>query len=79
MNNIAYKPTIIKKYHNGYQEISLLPYHNSERKLFIFDSITDESANAFVMKLMYLVKESDEPIYIYINSPGGEVAAGLMM
>lgn len=52
----------------------------SERKLFIEGEITSNSACEFVKNIMLLVKESnDKPIDIYINTPGGEVYAGLLI
>ena len=71
--------TIIKS-SNG---ISLAPIESrllSDRKLFIEGEITAASACEFVRAIMLLVKEdADKPIDIYINSPGGEVNAGLLI
>lgn len=71
--------TIIKS-SNG---ISLAPIESrllSDRKIFIEGEITAASACEFVRSIMLLVKEdADKPIDIYINSPGGEVNAGLMI
>lgn len=52
----------------------------SDRKLFIEGEITATTACEFVRAVMLLVKEDPEkPIDIYINSPGGEVNAGLLI
>ena len=52
----------------------------SERKLFLEGEITAESACEFVRAIMMLSGEdSRKPIDVYINSPGGEVNAGLMI
>lgn len=71
--------TVIKS-SNG---ISLAPIESrllSDRKLFIEGEITAASACEFVRAIMLLVKEdADKPIDIYINSPGGEVNAGLLI
>lgn len=71
--------TIIKS-SNG---ISLAPIESrllSDRKLFIEGEITAASACEFVRAIMLLAKEdTDKPIDIYINSPGGEVNAGLLI
>lgn len=51
-----------------------------ERKLFIEGEITAAAACDFVRAVMLLVKEdAGKPIDIFINSPGGEVNAGLLM
>lgn len=72
-------PSVLENTHGGVREVSLSAKHFMSRKLFIYGSITAESANAFVMQLMYLVGKSDAPIDIYINSGGGEINAGLLM
>lgn len=72
-------PGILENTHNGVREISLSAKHFTNRRLFIYGTITPESANAFVMELMYLAEIGDEPINIYINSGGGEINSGLLM
>ena len=71
--------TIVKSSHG----ITLVPVSSkllAERKIFIEGEITSESACEVVRSIMLLVKEdSNKPIDIYINSPGGEVNAGLMI
>lgn len=48
--------------------------------IFIEDEITSESADAIKKQIMYLVcKSADKPIYIHINSPGGNINAGLVL
>lgn len=48
--------------------------------IFIEDEITSESADAIKKQIMYLVcKSADKPIYIHINSPGGDINAGLVL
>ncbi|MBE5924770.1 MAG: ATP-dependent Clp protease proteolytic subunit [Lachnospiraceae bacterium] len=74
-----YMPNVLENTHNGFVEVTLASKHFMNRKLFVYGSITPESANAFVAELMYLTDISDEPIDIYINSGGGEVNSGLLM
>lgn len=48
--------------------------------IFIENEITSESADAIKKQIMYLVCESaDKSIYIHINSPGGDINAGLVL
>tara|TARA_Y100001968_G_scaffold326059_1_gene368417 strand:+ start:349 stop:951 length:603 start_codon:yes stop_codon:yes gene_type:complete len=50
----------------------------AERILFLGQEINDGIANSLVAQMLYLDSEdSGKPIYIYINSPGGSVTAGL--
>ena len=49
-----------------------------ERILFLGSEVNDAVANALVAQMLYLDSEdSSKPIYLYINSPGGSVTAGL--
>lgn len=50
----------------------------AERKILLFNEIDDELSEEIVAQLLYL--DSAQPgkeIYMYINSPGGSVSAGL--
>lgn len=50
------------------------------RKIFLEGEITSSSACDFIRELMFLLHEDRKmAIDIYINSPGGEVDAGLMI
>lgn len=49
-----------------------------ERIIFLGSEIDDELANQVIGVMLYLDSEdSDKPIYLYINSPGGSVISGL--
>ena len=49
-----------------------------ERILFLGSEVNDAIANSLVAQMLYLDSEdSSKPIYLYINSPGGSVTAGL--
>ena len=72
--------TTIVKSSNG---IALVPEEArllAQRKLFIEGEITSETACAFVRQVMILLQEdAEKPIDVFINSPGGEVNAGLVI
>ena len=49
-----------------------------DRIIFLTGEINDQMANTIVAQLIYLEgKNPDKDIYMYINSPGGSVTAGL--
>jgi len=49
-----------------------------ERILFLGQEVSDGVANSLVAQMLYLDSEdSTKPIYLYINSQGGSVTAGL--
>jgi ATP-dependent Clp protease protease subunit len=49
-----------------------------ERILFLGQEVNDAVANSLVAQMLYLDSDDNsKPIYLYINSPGGSVTAGL--
>jgi len=49
-----------------------------ERILFLGQEVNDAVANALVAQMLYLDSDDNsKPIYLYINTPGGSVTAGL--
>lgn len=71
MNN-----TYLEETSSGTQTLSLDSKLFSERKLFLEGEITPQTVSDFTRAMLYLT-QSDEPINIYINSPGGNVNSGL--
>lgn len=71
-------PMVIEK--SGRQERAYDIYSLllKNRIVFVGTQITDQSANLIVAQLLYLSNEDSEaPIQMYINSPGGVIYAGL--
>lgn len=77
--NGLWAPSIEVESAHGTREVSLSTRHLMNRKIFLHGSINAEMANDFLSQFLYLESESQEPITIYINSPGGEINAGLMI
>ncbi|MGB3532493.1 MAG: ATP-dependent Clp protease proteolytic subunit [Microcoleaceae cyanobacterium] len=51
---------------------------NQERILFLGQEVNDGIANSLVASMLYLDSDDpNKPIYLYINSPGGSVTAGM--
>ena len=51
---------------------------SQERIIFLGQEVTDGLANQIVAFLLYLDSDDpNKPIYLYINSPGGSVTAGM--
>jgi ATP-dependent Clp protease, protease subunit len=60
------------------QWISIYDRLFRERIIFLAEEVDDGIANAIVAYMLYLDSEdSSKPIYLYINSPGGSVTAGM--
>ena len=60
------------------QWISIYERLFRERIIFLTEEVTDGIANAIVAYMLYLDSDDQtKPIYLYINSPGGSVTAGM--
>ena len=71
-------PMVEEESCNGIREISLRTRHFTNGKVFIMGEITEDTANNFVMQMLYHADKGN-PVDIYINSPGGSVNAGLVI
>jgi ATP-dependent clp protease proteolytic subunit 2 len=70
--------TLIKT-NSGITQVSLEAKFFSKRCININGEITYELAVDFTDKILELNLESNEPITVLINSPGGEINSGLLM
>lgn len=70
-------PTVIEKKYNGELAFDLYSRLLRDRIIFINGEITDITSNIIISELLYLDSINNEDIYIYINSPGGSVTAGM--
>ena len=70
-------PTFIEKKYNGELAFDLYSRLLRDRIIFINGEITDITSNIIISELLYLDSINNEDIYIYINSPGGSVTAGM--
>ena len=48
-----------------------------ERIIFLGQQVDDDIANKITAQMLLLAAEPDKDIYLYINSPGGSVTAGM--
>jgi len=74
---MPFVPTIIEKENDGRYSTDLLSRLAMDRIVFVHEPITSQLAMTVNAQLLYLDAISDEPIQLYISSPGGEVMAGL--
>lgn len=77
MENMMYQPAVERESVNGIQEISLYTNAFSNRKMFLFGLIDENTVYTFTAQMLYLMEDEQSPIDIYINSSGGEVNSGL--
>lgn len=70
-------PTVVEKTYNGERAFDLYSRLLNDRIIFLSGEITDDTSNIIISELLYLDSISHDDIYLYINSPGGSVTAGL--
>ncbi|MCY0892901.1 MAG: ATP-dependent Clp endopeptidase proteolytic subunit ClpP [Acidibacillus sp.] len=71
-------PTVIEQTSRGERAYDLYSRLLKDRIIFLGSEIDDDVANAIVAQLLFLASEdAEKDIFLYINSPGGSVSAGL--
>ncbi len=74
----ALVPIVIEQTAKGERSFDIYSRLLKERVIFLTGQVEDHMANLIVAQLLFLESENPEKdIYIYINSPGGSVTAGL--
>ena len=71
-------PMVVENTGRGERAFDIYSRLLADRIMFLGTPIDDEIANLLIAQLLHL--ESDDPdadVYLYINSPGGSVYAGL--
>src|ERR1041385_8211000 len=71
-------PMVVEQTSRGERAFDIYSRLLAERIVFLGTPVDDQIANLVIAQLLHL--ESDDPdkdIYLYINSPGGSVYAGL--
>jgi ATP-dependent Clp protease protease subunit len=71
-------PTVIETTGRGERAFDIYSRLLRERIVFLGQEVTSDLANLIVAQLLFLEAEDPEKdIYLYINSPGGSVTAGM--
>ena len=71
-------PTVVEQSPRGERAYDLWSRLMKDRIVFIGDQIHPTMANIIVAQLLFLQTEDpDKDVHVYINSPGGDVMAGL--
>ena len=78
LNTMSIIPTVIENSMKGERAFDIYSRMLRERIIFVTGQVEDNMASLIVAQLLYLEAESpNKDIYMYINSPGGVVTAGL--
>ena len=75
---MAMVPMVVEQTGRGERAFDIYSRLLKERIIFLVGQVEDHMANLVVAQLLFLESENpDKEIYLYINSPGGSVTAGL--
>lgn len=76
MNSLV--PIVVEQTARGERSYDIYSRLLKERVIFLTGQVEDHMANLIVAQLLFLESENPEKdIYLYINSPGGSVTAGM--
>ena len=71
-------PIVVEQTHRGERAYDIYSRLLKDRIIFIGSAIGDEIANVAIAQLLFLESEDpDKDIFLYINSPGGVITAGM--
>ena len=76
---MTFIPVVIEKTSSSEVGYDIFSRLLKERIIFLDSEITNSNVNLWIAELLFLAGKGDEDIYIYINSPGGSVTAGLAL
>ena len=71
-------PYVIEQTSRGERSYDIYSRLLNDRIIFLADEVNDTTASLVVAQLLFLeAQDPDKDIYLYINSPGGSISAGM--
>ncbi len=71
-------PTVIEQTHQGVRQYDIYSRLLLDRIIFLGTAIDDQVSNAVIAQLLFLESQDPEKdIFLYVNSPGGSITAGM--
>ena len=75
---MALVPMVVEQTSRGERSYDIYSRLLNDRIIFLSDEVNDVTASLVVAQLLYLeAQDPDKDIYLYINSPGGSITAGM--
>jgi ATP-dependent Clp protease, protease subunit len=75
---VALVPMVVEQTPRGERAFDIFSRLLKERIIFLPSYIEDDMANLVIAQLLFLeAEDADKDVYLYVNSPGGAVTAGL--
>ena len=78
VTKMALVPVVVEQTSRGERSYDIYSRLLNDRIIFLADEVNDVTASLVVAQLLYLeAQDPDKDIYLYINSPGGSISAGM--
>ncbi len=75
---MALVPMVVDQTPHGERSFDIFSRLLNDRIIFLADEVNDTTASLVVAQMLYLeAQDPDKDIYLYINSPGGAISAGM--
>ena len=75
---MALVPVVVEQTSRGERSYDIYSRLLNDRIIFLSDEVNDTTASLTVAQLLYLeAQDPEKDIYLYINSPGGSISAGM--
>ena len=75
---MALVPMVVEQTSRGERSYDIYSRLLNDRIIFLADEVNDVTASLVIAQLLYLeAQDPDKDIYLYINSPGGSITAGM--
>ncbi len=71
-------PYVVEQTTRGERSYDIFSRLLNDRIIMLCDQVTDQTASLVIAQLLYLEgQDKEKDIYMYINSPGGSISAGM--
>jgi len=78
VQKMALVPVVVEQTSRGERSYDIYSRLLNDRIIFLSDEVNDVTASLVVAQMLYLeAQDPDKDIYLYINSPGGSISAGM--
>ena len=75
---MALVPVVVEQTSRGERSYDIYSRLLNDRIIFLADEVNDVTASLVVAQMLYLeAQDPDKDIFLYINSPGGSISAGM--
>ncbi len=75
---MALVPYVVEQTSRGERSYDIFSRLLNDRIIMLFDEVNDATAQTITAQLLFLESQDpDKDIYLYINSPGGSITAGM--